>query len=129
VLKKGEASGDEYLLTPAARWRGIKRPRNNQSREGAVSEPIDLKHLVERLRLDLADLSAESEEQSIQFQVDVIELELRVVAKREGGANGKVKFGVLEFGADGKASSEASHTIKLRLTPKGRGGGGVQVGR
>ncbi len=94
-----------------------------------MAEPIDLVELVEQLRLDLAVLNAEAKDQRVQFLVDAIELELHVVAKREGGANGKVKFGVLEFGASGKGSSETGHTIRMKLTPKLKAAGAASAAR
>ena len=60
----------------------------------------------------------------MRFDLGPIDVELTVVAKREGGPSGKIKFEVFGFGAevggDAKFASEKTQKVKLILTPKRR---------
>lgn len=50
-----------------------------------------------------------------------VELELTVAVSKEVGPNAKVWFWVIELGADGKVSSQATQRITLTLDPRRRG--------
>ncbi len=50
-----------------------------------------------------------------------MELELTVAVSEEAGPNAKVRFWVIELGADASVSSQASQRITLTLDPRRRG--------
>ena len=59
--------------------------------------------------------------EDIRFGVGPIDVEFQVVAKREGGPEGKIKFAVLGFGVEAggnaKFVSERTQKVKLSLKP------------
>ena len=85
---------------------------------------IDLVTFISALRteLDAARKNAEAAAQAgdgILFAIEKTEVELSVVATQEGGANGKVSFSVLGFGAElggnAKAAQQSVQKLKLEL--------------
>jgi hypothetical protein len=50
-----------------------------------------------------------------------VELELTVAVSKEVGPNAKVRFWVVELGAEGKVGSQATQRITLTLDPRHRG--------
>jgi hypothetical protein len=81
---------------------------------------IPLTQLIDALREQLGE-AARTARPGPRFKVDSIDVELTIVAKREGGGDGKIKFSVLtagvELGASGKVAHEETQKIKLSLTP------------
>ena len=82
---------------------------------------LPLNDVIRALRLELRDAYESSEDQEIRFELGPVEVEFSVVAKREGGPDGKIKFSVLgvgaELGASAKFAGEQTQRIKLSLTP------------
>ena len=82
---------------------------------------LPLNDVVRALRAELLEASENVENESIRFQLGPIEVEFAVVATREAGPNGKIKFSVLGVGAEvgGSAKFSAEHTqrVKFTLTP------------
>lgn len=82
---------------------------------------LPLSEVVEELRLQIAEVASRSKKRDLRFVVNSVELEFSVVAKREGGGDGKIKFSVLglsaEAGASGKVAHERTQKIKFSLTP------------
>jgi hypothetical protein len=72
---------------------------------------------IEELRAELSKSLALSRDKDIQFVVDDVDLELELAVTKEGEAGGKVNWWVLEVDARGKATSEATHRVKLKLLP------------
>jgi len=70
------------------------------------------------LRTELYQAVALATNEPMQFELGDIELELSVTMSKEGGGGGKVRFRVVEFGADGKASTAAIQKVKLTLSPR-----------
>jgi len=81
---------------------------------------LPLSEVVQALRAEIVEASKAGSDEAVKFQIGVIEVELTVAAKRDGGIDGKIKFQVLgvgaELGATGKLSSEQIHKIKLQLS-------------
>ena len=77
---------------------------------------------IQEIRQNLAEAMKRGKADELKFDVGNIELELTMVATREGGGGGKISFGVLGIGAEanlsGKLSDAATHRIKLALKPK-----------
>lgn len=82
---------------------------------------LPLTEVVEGLRQQLAQAVLAAHADGVRFQVNGVELEFTVVAKREAGGDGKIKFSVLgvgaELGAAGKMAQERTQKVKLSLTP------------
>jgi Trypsin-co-occurring domain 2 len=59
--------------------------------------------------------------ETVRFELGPSEVEITIVAKREGGPNGKIKFEVLGLGAElgggAKLGGEKTQNVKLNLTP------------
>lgn len=53
----------------------------------------------------------------IGFPVGQVQLEFQVVVTRHGGGEGRLKFWVLEFGADGSYAKEQVQKITVTLDP------------
>jgi hypothetical protein len=82
---------------------------------------IPFAEAVRALRSEIILAVGTAKNEKLRFSLGPIELELQVVAKREGGPSAKIKFGLLgsglELGGSGKFSSETVHKVKLRLDP------------
>lgn len=88
---------------------------------------IPLRQMIQNLRAELNAAMQDGEEQDLRFKLEDVELELKVCTSLEAGANGGVKFWVLNFGANAKAKSEDVHTVKLKLKPVTNGDGEVHL--
>lgn len=80
---------------------------------------LDLADAIRGLR---AELEAAIDERDwggsrLRFRLKPIQLTLQAVAKREGGAEGKVRWYVIEAGANASLASEVTQTIQLELEP------------
>ena len=85
---------------------------------------LPLQEVVKALRTEIAAAIADGKNEAVQFELGPIDVEFTVVAKREAGPNGKIKFEVFgigaELGGDAKFASEKTQKIKLNLKPKQR---------
>lgn len=85
---------------------------------------LPLTETITALRDEIASAAAAGADSDLRFQLGTIELEFTVVAKREGGPNGAIKFSVLGIGAEvggsAKFANERTHKVKLSLTPAQR---------
>ena len=79
---------------------------------------IDLASLLRQLRAELAGALAEGEGERLRFELGPLELTLTVMVAREATPGAKIRFWVVEAGADGKISRDAVQQIKLVLTPR-----------
>ncbi|MEV6345694.1 trypco2 family protein [Actinoplanes sp. NPDC051851] len=85
---------------------------------------IELSDVIRELRSELQEASAEAPQEGLRFELGPIELEVTVALVREGGASAKVKFYVVELGADGKLAQTSTQRIKLTLKPRQTGSEG-----
>jgi Trypsin-co-occurring domain 2 len=78
---------------------------------------IELAEVIRQLRqeLDLARTSATGE--VLQFEMGTIELEVMVALEKDISAGLKVRFWVVDLGADTRAVSSSTHRIRLTLQP------------
>ncbi|MFO1036166.1 MAG: trypco2 family protein [Geminicoccaceae bacterium] len=88
---------------------------------------IPLAEAIKDLRAELLEAMREGADKGLRFRLKPVELELNLSMSREGGAGGKVKFWVVELGADGKLQQATTHRLKLILEPRGPGGKEVDV--
>jgi NTP-dependent ternary system trypsin peptidase co-occuring protein len=88
--------------------------------------------------VSLADAAAALREQLLKaisapaaegprFTIDEIEMEFSVEAI--AGADGRVTFGVVGTGTDGRADGPAGHRVRIRLRPTDDEGGPVRISR
>ena len=99
-----------------------KRRRNRSGRM------VSLSQAVENLRRELDRARRYAEGELVRFDVEKVEVELHVDVERERGAEGGVKFWVVQGKAGGKTTRRGSQTVRLTLRPvvqrEGSGDGG-----
>ena len=79
---------------------------------------IELASVIRDLRDELQRAIAVSEGEQLRFELGPIELEATVAVGRSDGGSGKLRFWVVEAGADRKRDSATTQRIKLTLAPK-----------
>jgi hypothetical protein len=90
---------------------------------------VPLSEMIETLRQELQRSLARGADQPVTFEVDKVELELKVAISRKGKAEGGVAFWVLKAGAAAEAQKDLVHTFKLSLKPSaGAGGAPLKIG-
>lgn len=85
----------------------------------AVSEgsEIGLAEMIESLRRELQLSLKEGKNQAVAFDVEKVELELKVFVSRKATGEGGIAFWVLKAGAKGETVRDQTHTFKLTLAP------------
>jgi NTP-dependent ternary system trypsin peptidase co-occuring protein len=78
---------------------------------------LELASVLRQLRAELNEAMDESEGERLRFELGPVELSLTVTVGREATPGAKIRFWVIEAGADAKISREAAQDIKLMLTP------------
>lgn len=85
----------------------------------AMDASKPLKEVVNGLRNELAELNSEVGNQSLQFEVGEVEIELQVAITAEGGGKLGFKcFYEVELGA--AIERATTHTLKLKLVPRAK---------
>ena len=84
-------------------------------------ERVELAQVISQLRQELSVAMRAGEGEDLRFELGPVELELTVAVSKEAGPNAKVRFWVVELGAEGKAGSQAAQRITLTLDPRRRG--------
>ena len=79
---------------------------------------LELASVVRQLRTELNEAMADAEGERLRFELGPVELSLTVTVGREATPGAKIRFWVVEAGADAKISREAVQDIKLVLTPR-----------
>ena len=79
---------------------------------------LELASVVRQLRTELNEAMADAEGERLRFELGPVELSLTVTVGREAAPGAKIRFWVVEAGADAKVSREAVQDIKLVLTPR-----------
>ncbi|GAA4105582.1 trypco2 family protein [Actinomadura miaoliensis] len=78
---------------------------------------IELSTVIQQLRRELGAAVDAAASERLRFELGPIELEVTVAVTEEGGAQGKVKFWVVELGGDLKDTHATTQRIKLTLQP------------
>ncbi len=78
---------------------------------------LELASVVRQLRAELNEAMDGAEGERLRFELGPVELSLTVTVGREAAPGAKIRFWVIEAGADAKISREAVQDIKLVLTP------------
>jgi hypothetical protein len=79
---------------------------------------IELASVIKDLRAELEGAIAAGDDAALRFELGPIELEVSVAVERSGGGQAKVRFLVVELGADGKVDASSTQKVKLTLTPR-----------
>jgi Trypsin-co-occurring domain 2 len=79
---------------------------------------LELASVVRQLRAELNEAMDEAEGERPRFELGPVELSLTMTVGREATPGAKIRFWVIEAGADAKMSREAAQDIKLVLTPR-----------
>ncbi|MEW2625417.1 trypco2 family protein [Streptomyces sp. NPDC048106] len=79
---------------------------------------IELAEMIRELSQELNSALAEGPSGVVRFELGPVEVTADVVVSRRGGAGGKVRFWVVEAGAEGQSESSRTHRISLTLHPK-----------
>jgi len=74
---------------------------------------VELASVVRQLRAELNEALADAQGERLRFELGPVQVSLSVTVDREGGAGAKVRFWVIEAGADARVSREAVQEIKL----------------
>jgi hypothetical protein len=88
--------------------------------EGGVDEGggwVELSAVLEGLRSELEVAFEQGRGRPVGFGVPEVTVTLEAVAQKEKGGGGKVRWWVVEGGAEAKASSGLKQTLVLKLTP------------
>ncbi|MCA1671096.1 MAG: hypothetical protein LC799_02435 [Actinobacteria bacterium] len=86
-----------------------------------MAEQVELAQVIGQLRQELSAAMREGEGEDLRFELGPVELELTIAVSKEAGPNAKVRFWVVELGADAKVASQATQRITLTLDPRRRG--------
>lgn len=73
--------------------------------------------MIRQLRAELNEALTDSDGERLRFQLGPVEMSLTVTVGQEAAPGAKVRFWVVEAGAEAKVSREAIQEIKLVLTP------------
>jgi hypothetical protein len=82
---------------------------------------VELAQVIGQLRRELSAAMRDGEGEDLRFELGPVELELTVAVSKEAGPNAKVRFWVIELGAEGTVASQATQRITLTLDPRRRG--------
>jgi Trypsin-co-occurring domain 2 len=80
-------------------------------------ERIGLREAIHAVRSELIAATADATDQPVQFPVGSVQLEFQVGVTRDAGADGKVRFWVLELGASGRHQDQSVQTVTVNLEP------------
>lgn len=79
---------------------------------------IELADMIGELRGELGRAIVAGADEDLRFDLGTIELEVAVAVERQGTTGTKVKFWVLEIGADGTMTKSSTQRLKLSLQPR-----------
>ncbi|PNE40795.1 MULTISPECIES: trypco2 family protein [Streptomyces] len=78
---------------------------------------IELASVIRDLRAELEQAITAAEGEALRFELGPIELEVSVALERTAQAGAKVRFWVVESGAEATAGATTTQRIKLALQP------------
>jgi len=78
---------------------------------------IPLASAIRALRTELQEAVRAGDGEELRFALGPVELDLQIQAASEGGGEAAIKFWLVSVGAKGSRSSQATHTMRLSLTP------------
>lgn len=84
---------------------------------------IELASVIRDLRVELQEAVAAADGEMLRFELGPIELEVSLALERSAATGAKVRFWVVQAGADGKTETTGTQRVKLSLTPRLAPGG------
>lgn len=88
------------------------------SKQDEIIGGIPLKEVLDAIRLEIFDAQYFAKDRNIKFEIETLELELKVeIAKKKGNTSG-LSFEVFSFGGQKENTSTSAHTFKFILKPK-----------
>jgi len=85
---------------------------------------IPLSEMIEMLRQELQKSQEHGKNQAVAFEIDKVELELKVAVSRKAKGEGGVAFWVLKAGGAMEHARDTTHNFKLTLSPVSSSSGG-----
>ncbi|MDX3059629.1 hypothetical protein PV394_31600 [Streptomyces sp. NE06-03E] len=79
---------------------------------------VELSDMIRQLRRELNAAMSDGRDEAVRFELGPVEIEATVTVDREAGADGKVRFWVVEAGGSGKYAQARTQRITLTLQPK-----------
>lgn len=89
---------------------------------------IELAEMIAQLREELAAAMAAAqdadtegaEDAALRFELGPVQLEAEFSVQRSAGADGRIRFWVVEAGASGQQAHSTTHRVTLSLEPRVR---------
>lgn len=88
-----------------------------------AADGVPLSEMIETLRSELQASATQGAGKAVAFQIDKVELELKVAVTRKAKGEAGVAFWVVKAGAAIENQQDSVHTFKLSLTPLAAGTG------
>lgn len=82
---------------------------------------IELAEMIAQLRGELAAAMAAAKDEELRFELGPVQLEAEFAVQRSAGADGRIRFWVVEAGASGQQTHSSTHRVTLSLEPRVRG--------
>lgn len=87
-------------------------------RQDVCMAEVELATALEVLRAELTDAWSASEGSAIRFRVTEVTLTVQAAARTDTKLGGKIRWWLVEGGADRSSAQEATQTLVLTLTPQ-----------
>jgi hypothetical protein len=95
----------------------------------SADEPdIGLAEMIENLRSELETTLEKGKDRAVAFEIDKVELELKVAISRKQKGEAGVAFWIVKAGGNLEAGRDSTHTFNLTLAPVSASGGRLKVG-
>lgn len=107
--------GGDWRLHRGRRQLGLRTAR---SRERAELGGLDLASVLRQLRAELNEAMDAAEGERLRFELGQVDVSLTVTVGQEAAPGAKIRFWVVDAGANAKISREAVQEIKLALIPR-----------
>jgi hypothetical protein len=91
------------------------------------NEWVELSVAIQVLREQLLIAKEAGDGAEVRFEVGKVEVELGLEAKRIGGGEGGLQFGVFTLKGKGEMSSGSTNRLKLELLPRDASGGSLEI--
>jgi hypothetical protein len=85
---------------------------------------VELVELIGQLRAELTEAMVAGDGEELRFELGPVELELTLAVSKEVKPGAKVRFLVVEAGADASVASSTTQRITLTLDPRRAGHAG-----
>lgn len=78
---------------------------------------IELADVIQQLRQELDRARRASDLEELRFELGPIDLEVTVGLEKDASAGARIRFWVVDIGADGRLSASSTQRIRLTLQP------------